>query len=309
MERNRRLLLSLMILLLAALPSSVLSAEIPGAGDAVHFLRDGLGASGRGVGSAYVALANDYTAAFWNPAPVVQSPSTVVGGGLEHRNGGLFTFNVLGGLYAAETWSGGLVILASDLYDVYHVAGGVRFGATSIGLAIKSYQFGIPGERGSGLGLDVGARCTLTLHGSTVLLAVVSHDIGWTPIRWSENGLLAVDRAAWVHRLAVAVAVPLEQGEWTLEFDGELATRRPPGLGETAYWEQTGELNLSMGTVFRWRGLRIRGGVQRLDLLGSGGRFRPTVGLGVDVGALSIDLAFVPSVLGPTYMGGFEVCY
>jgi len=228
---------------------------------------------------------------------------------LEHRNGGLFTFNVLGGLHTTETWSGGLVILASDLYDVYHVAGGARFGAMSVGIAVKRYQFGVPGDHGSGVGLDVGARCALTMDGSTVVLAAVSRDVGWTPIRWGEAKLLAVDRAAWVHRLAVAVTVPLEQGEWTLELDGELAARRPPENGETGYWKQAGEVNLSLGTVFRWRGLRIRGGVQRLDMLDSSGQFRPTAGLGVSVGVLSIDLAFVPSALGSTYMGGFEVCY
>ena len=297
----------MMSLALTALSFSAFAADTPGAGDAAHFLRDGLGASGRAVGSAYVALASDYTAMFWNPAPVVQSPSTLVGGGLEQRNAGVFNFNVLGGHHVAEGWSAGLVVVSSDLYDVYHAAGGLRFGTASVGLAVRSYQFGVPGDRGTGLALDIGARYVFELGRSTVSLAAVSRDVGWTSIRWGEADLLAVDRASWVNRLAVAVALPLEQGEWTLEFDGELSTRRPPEEGDEEYWEQVGEINISIGTVFQWQGLRVRAGVQRYALSESNPRFRSTVGVGIALGNLSVDLALIPSSLGATYLGGFQV--
>jgi len=287
--------------------SCACAADGTTAGDATHFLRDGLGACGRGVGSAYVALADDCTAPLWNPAPRTQSPSTVVGGGLEQRNLGLFAFSILGGWHATEGWSAGAVVITSDLYDVYHLSGGLRFGPASIGLAIKSYQFGVPGDRGSGLGLDVGARWELAASGLTVTLAAVSRDIGWTSIRWGALETVAVDRAAWVNRLAVALAVPLSRGEWTIELDGEISTRRPPEVGDTDYWRQVGEANVSLGTAFRWAGLSVRGGLQRLDVRTGGGRLRPTAGLGIVVGGVAIDLALVPSQLGSTYLGGFEI--
>jgi len=276
------------------------------AGDAAHFLRDGLGASGRAVGSAYVALADDFTAPFWNPAPVVQSASTVVGGGLEQRNSGLFTFSLLGARFDTSGWSAGAVVVTSDVYDVYHMSGGLRYGTASAGLSIHIYRFGVPGDRGSGLGLGVGTRYALDLGGPRLTLAAVSRDIGWTTIRWGAIETLAVDRAAWVNRVAVALTVPLDRGEWTLELDGELSTRRPPESDESDYWAQAGELNVSLGTVFRWAGIHVRAGVQRYSLSERGARFRPTVGLGITVGTLSIDLALVPSSLGSTYLGGFE---
>jgi len=306
MKTIDRILLPLFVCLIALASFGSTACADVSAGDAAHFLRDGVGASGRGVGSAYVAHANDFTASFWNPAPAVQSPSTMVGGGLEQRNSGLFTFSLLGGRYDTERWSAGVVVLTSDVYDVYHLAGGVRFGSVSAGLSVRGYQFGVPGDRGSGLGLDVGARYALDLGGSTLTLAAVSRDIGWTPIRWGATQTLAVDRVAWVSRVAVALTVPLEMGDWTFELDGELSTRRPPEVGESDYWMHAGGLNLSLGAVFRWAGISVRAGVQRYALLEPGARLRPTVGLGITVGTLSIDLALVPSLLGSTYVGGFQ---
>ena len=297
------------VLLILALLSAwgALSVQAAGAGDAAHFLRDGLGATGRAVGSAHTALASDYTAAFWNPAPAVQSSSTVIGGGLEQRNAGLFTFNVLGGRHVSEGWSAGLVVITSDMYDVYHAAAGLRFGTISAGIGLRSYQFGVPGDRGSGLGFDVGARYAFAVGHSIVALAAVSRDIGWTPIRWGEPGVLSVDRAAWVNRLAVALKLPLERGDWTFELDGELATRRPPEVGESDYWMRAGDLNVSVGAAFRWEGIFVRAGIQRFDLLGSSARLRPTLGFGIAIGGLTVDLALIPSPLGSTYLGGFQV--
>jgi len=306
MKTVDRILLALVACLIALAGTGPMACADGSAGDAAHFLRDGLGATGRAVGSAYVALASDFTAPFWNPAPAVQSPSTVVGGGLEQRNSGLFTFSLLGGRYDAEGWSGGVVVLTSDIYDVYHLSGGLRFGAVSAGLSVRSYQFGVPGDRGSGLGLDVGARYAIDLGGPTLTVAAVTRDIGWTSIRWGAIEPVAVDRAAWVHRIAVAVGVPLGRGSWTFELDGEISTRRPPGVEESDYWAQAGELNVSLGTVFRWAGVCVRAGVQRYALSDAGTRFRPTAGLGITVGTLSIDLALVPSSLGSTYVGGFQ---
>jgi len=299
-----RLSMLLWLLALFALPASG-SAE-SAAGDAAHFLRDGLGARGRGMGSAQVALADDFTAPFWNPAPTVQSPGTVVGGGLEQRNAGLFTFNTIGGWHAIDNWFAGAVVVTSDLYDVYHVAGGLRLDRLAVGIAVKSYQFGIPGDNGSGLGFDVGARYTIGLSGLRLTMAVVSRDVGWTSIRWNSLETLVVDRVAWVNRLGIALSAPISRGDWTVELDAEFSTRRPPADGESKYWEEAGEVNLSLGTAFQWAGISVRAGIQRYDVLDPGARFRPTVGLGIVVGPLSIDLALIPSTLGSTYLGGFQ---
>ena len=297
----------LVVLLLAVTSLSVLAVESPSAGDAAHFLRDGLGARGRAMGTAYTVLADDFTATFWNPAPAVQSPSTVVGGGVEQRNAGLFTFSLLGGSHTEKSWGAGAVVLTSDLYDVYLVSAGLRLGPAAIGVGVKSYRFGVPGDSGSGLGFDVGARYAIDLGGPHLTLAVVSRDIGWTSIRWGSLETVAVDRTAWVNRIGVALAIPLPAGEWMIELDGELSTRRPPQEGDADYWGQAAEGNLSFGTAVRWAGITVRAGVQRFDVLSPDARFRPTVGLGIAVGGLAVDLALVPSPLGATYLGGFQV--
>ena len=258
------------------------------------------------MGSAYIALANDFTAGFWNPAAAVQSPSTVVGGSLEQRYGGLFTFSALGGWHAAEGWGAGGVILTSDLYDVYQIAGGLRLDSLTVGVGVKSYRFGVPGDRGSGLGLDLGARYTWTVDGLRLTVAAASRDVGWTPIRWGTGGTATTDRAAWVNRIGVALTIPLSRGEWAVELDGEFSIRRPPEEDEPGYWGQAAEANISLGTAFRWFGLTVRAGVQRFDVLNPDARFRPTVGLGITAGSIAVDLALVPSPLGSTYLGGFD---
>ncbi len=277
------------------------------AGDAAHFLRDGLGARGRAVGSAQIALADGFAAAYWNPAPTIQSPSTVIGSGFEQRNNGLFTFGVLGGWHATETWTVGAVVLTSDLYRMYHAAGGVRVGHGAIGLGVRSYRFGIPGDTGSGLGFDAGARYVLDLGGPTATLAIVSRDIGWTPIRWGVGPATVVDRVAWVNRLGLALTVPFLTGEWMIELDWEFAAQRPRAEDDVEYWKRVGEVNVSCGLALRWSGISIRAGVQRFDVSSPGERFRSTIGLGVAVGDVTIDLALVPSSLGNTYLGGFQV--
>jgi len=305
-ERSSRIRFGMVGLLLAVVSLSALGTEPPGAGDAAHFLRDGLGARGRGMGSAYIARADDFTAPFWNPAPTVQSPSSIVGGGLEQRNAGLFTFSVFGGWHAAEAWGAGAVVVTSDLYDVYHIAGGLRLDRLAVGIGVKSYRFGIPGDSGSGLGLDIGARYALELDGALLRMAAVSRDVGWTSIRWGSQGATIVDRTAWVNRLGIALSVPLLKGNWTVELDAELSTRRPPVDEEPNYWEEAGEVNLSLGTAFRWAGISVRAGLQRYDVKDPGARVRPSIGLGIVVERLSVDLALIPSPLGSTYLGGFH---
>jgi len=290
-----------------ALAASVLASEDGSAGDAAHFLRDGLGARGRGMGSAQVGLGDDFTAPFWNPAPTLQSPSTVVGGGIEQRNRGLFTFSTLGGWLATDTWGAGAVVITSDLYNVYQITGGVRLDGIAFGVGVKGYQFGTPGDRGSGLGLDAGLRYTADLEEARMTLAAVSRDIGWTSIQWGLLETTAVDRVAWVNRLGAALSIPLARGSWEIELDVEVAFRRPPEEGDANYWEQVGEVNVSLGTALEWSGISLRFGVQRFDLSDLSARLRPTVGIGVALEEFAIDIALIPSPLGSSYLGGFQV--
>ncbi|MFC2105555.1 hypothetical protein ACFLS0_02250 [Candidatus Bipolaricaulota bacterium] len=297
-------------LVLALLMSSLVCGAVvdeSGAGDAAHFLRNGLGARQRGMGGACIALSNGMAAAFWNPAPVVQSDSTVVGGELENRNLGLFQFSYLGGGVGVGNWGFGTVVLTSDIYNMYLLSGGYRIGQLVLGLGVKSYRFGIPGDRGTGIGLDSGIRWTMDLGQGRLALAAVSRDIGWTEIRWTNMEETTIDRVAWVNRVATAVTIPVLTGQCSLEADLEFATKRPPRLGEEDYREKAAETNLSLGVEVSWSGIYVRAGLQRYDLLADGSRLHPTFGIGIALDAITIDLAIVPSFLGSTYLGGFQV--
>ena len=277
------------------------------AGDAAHFLRDGIGARARGMGGAYTALADDMTASFWNPAPALQTASRTAGGAHEERSGGLFGFDYLGATIVAEGWGAGGIVLTSEMYDMYLLSGGYLGESLSIGLGAKAYVFGIPGQRGTGIGFDAGARCIAEWDGISILLGLVSRDIGWTSIRWTSLDVESVDRAAWVTRVGAAFISDLSVGQGILALDGELAMLRPRRPGEAGYWARAIDANLSLGVELRWEMLRVRGGLQRIDLLSSGGRPRATLGLGVFFASFSVDLAMVPSQLGTTYLGGFQV--
>ena len=299
-----------LVFLLALLVSSLACGAVVdenSAGDAAHFLRNGLGARERSMGGACTALSDGMAAAFWNPAPSIQSDSMIVGGELENRNLGLFQFSYLGGGLSIGHWGFGTVVLTSDIYDMYLLSGGYRIGQLAFGAGVKNYQFGIPGDRGTGIGFDSGIRWTIDLGQAELALAAVSRDIGWTRIKWTTLGDTTIDRVAWVNRVAAAVTLPVLTGQCSLEADLEFATKRPPRPGEEDYRERTAETNLSLGVELSWSGIAIRAGVQRYDLLTNESRLHPTFGIGISLDAITIDLAIVPSFLGSTYLGGFQV--
>ena len=78
-------------------------------------------------------------------------------------------------------------------------------GQAAFGLAVKNYRFGIPGDRGVGIGFDSGIRWIIDLGQAELALAAISRDIGWTEIRWTNMGETTIDHAAWVNRIAAAV--------------------------------------------------------------------------------------------------------
>ena len=74
-----------------------------GAGNAAHFLRFGVGARAMGMGGAFVAVADDVNAAYWNPAGLIQSASVCVGGTYESRFNGLVEGQSIAGTLSSGT--------------------------------------------------------------------------------------------------------------------------------------------------------------------------------------------------------------
>jgi hypothetical protein len=305
-----RLAAASLVLILAALSAPLGAAsDVGGGGNAVQFLRDGIGAAGRAMGGAWTALASGSTSAFWNPAPAIQTPSIIVGGAYEERNRGLIALNYLGGAATAEEWGISALTVQSEMYDVYILSGGLVLGTLSFGIGANAYLFGIPDQRGVGLGLSAGLRYGAELEGTELLVALASKDVGWTNIVWRVLDVEETDFAAWVTRAALAVSSPLGEGRWTIEADAELAFNRPPRAGEVDYWDKAVEASVCAGLQGSWRSLRGRLGVQNLTLPLAESRARVTFGIGLVYSNLSVDLTMIPSALGSTYLGEFDVSF
>jgi hypothetical protein len=261
------------------------------------------------MGGAWTALASGSTSAFWNPAPAIQTPSVMVGGAYEERSGGLFALNYLGGTVTAKEWGISALTVQSEMYDVYLLAGGLVWGRFSLGIGANAYVFGVPDQRGVGLGLDVGCRYGAQIERSELIVAFASKDVGWTNIVWRALDVEETDFAAWVTRAAFAVSSPLGEARLTVEADAELAFQRPPLEGEVDYWDKAVEASVCAGIEGAWRSLRGRLGLQSLTLPLAEARVRATFGIGLTYANLSIDVTLIPSALGSTYLGEFNVSF
>jgi hypothetical protein len=279
----------------------------PGAGDAAHFLRDGVGARARGMGGAFTVIADDVNAPYWNPAGLIQSPSLRVGGTYESRYGGLSEFQTVGAILASPVMGGGFLWVHSDMYSVYTLSGGVGWDAFALGVSGKLYAFAVPGQRASGLGIDVGGLYRGAAGGLEVVVGATTNDVGWSVIRWEGEGFASRDRVAWVNRLGVAVEGAMPGGRWQVGMELELALRRPPLPDEEDYFSAAVQTNLSLGGELSLHWFALRAGFADIGLGDIEGlSLRPCFGAGIQLEGIAIDVAWVPSQLGGTYLLSME---
>lgn len=93
--------LGIIIFLLSVLPVYTMGNSAPVGAGAI--LRSGFGARALGMGGAYVAIANDYSAPYWNPAGVTRADSIFLGGMRYDKFGLGLNLNYLsGGLKFSE---------------------------------------------------------------------------------------------------------------------------------------------------------------------------------------------------------------
>lgn len=279
-----------------------------GAGDAAHFLRDGIGARSKGMGGAFVATADDVTNTYWNPAGLIQSPSARVGGTYENRYGGLLESQYLAGTLFSTTVGGGLLWVHSDIYSVYSISTALGLGKLALGITGKLYSFSAPGQRASGVGIDLGSLVRTSLGNVNLAFGITSADIGWSKIQWQGEGYMARDHVAWVTRLGTTVSSPAPFGSWRIAADLEIALRRPPRQGDSDYLATVLQSNLSLGMEVWLDWIAARAGLANISLEEGGGlSARMTLGLGVQMGGIALDAAWVPSQLGSTYILSTEV--
>jgi len=285
-------------------------AQEIGAGDAAHFLREGVGARARALGGAYVALATDTSAGYWNPAGLVQTSSFRLGGTYESRYGGLAEFQYLTGAVSWESLGAGFLWMNSEIHSVVFISAASNFGDFSLGFTGKMYNFSSGLQSAHGLGFDVGLLYRLYFGEHQVTLGFSSADVGWTTIRWRGAGLSAIDYAAWVNRVGISVSSPGLLGPWLWAASLEVAFRRPPTPSEADYLSKALQLSLALGIEMWFQYVVIRGGLADIHFDETGGvSLRLTAGIGLKMMGIMFDAAWTTSPLGYSYLFSVEFAF
>lgn len=287
-------------------------AQEQGAGDAAHFLRDGLGARACGVGGAFVALADDVMASYWNPAGLPSVLGFRIGGAYENKFAGLGVSQCLASVYSGGSWGLGILWFNLEPYSVWFLSAATIWKNAQIGISGKLYRFASGLQSAEGLGFDFGAlfRVPFEEEGFDLTLGLVSRDIGWSTIRWQGAGVDMIDHVAWVNRLGIALSSEGLFGPWSLMADLEFAFRRPPLAGEIDYISKSLQLRLDLGVEVWFQVVALRAGLAGIGFDEMGGPLiRPTLGVGVRVIRAEFDAAWTTSPLGSTYLLSAEFVF
>ena len=298
---------AVVVIIVLILFVGAVQAQSTSAGDAAHFLRNGLGARALGMGSSFVAVANDATASVWNPAGLATQSGLHLGASYENQFGGLVTSQFLGGAYAEDTWGIGASWVNSDLYSAYFLSAATNMMGISLGASGKLYSFTYDLQTASGFGVDVGAVFNISLDNLDISLGLVTRDIGWTVIRWHGLVQPEEDHAAWVTRFGTAVTGMMDFGSLMATADLEVALRRPPNPNETNYLTDTVEVILDLGIEVIIGDFALRAGLADISIAGTSDlQIHPTLGLGAKVMGVAVDAAWIPNDLGATYLLSVE---
>ncbi len=267
-----------------------------------EFLTLGAGARALALGSAYVAIANDATAGYWNAAGLASLEKNQLhlmhterfSGLVQHdfvaiaRPGrrlhgmALSFFRVgVGDIHFTELQDPGRPLSADNRpliasteqsadYGLY-LSGGRRFGSRlTLGLSIKAVYRQIASISAYGFGIDLGARYRLS---SGVALAANLRDLSTTPIIWNTQ---STDQIQPSLLLGLAYVLPLAGGQTT----AVLATRSGGDASDAS-----GNTPLNAGLEYRHRYIALRTGLEE---------GRQSYGLGLNPHRnLDLDLAYL----------------
>lgn len=286
---RRTVLLSLALILIAAVGAQ--AQEGVGAGASFKF---GVDARALAMGGAFVAIADGYSAPYWNPAGLSLAEGTHVGGMNTNKFGLGINYNYVG---AALTLGGfrlggaflGSTINGIETFDATgNSAGTVNdneflfMGSTALALPldgmsvavggnVKYYSHSLADESGTGFGGDIGLLASL----GGIQLGAAFTDVGGTRISWSTG---AVDLVEMGIRVGGALTLP-NPVPWTLsgQFDADSGTLR---VG--AEFQLTDSIGISVGGVKP-----------------ENGDFGFTAGAGLSLGGFGVDGAYIQNdVLG-----------
>lgn len=281
--------LTLVLIGFAAGPA-VWATEGVGAGSTFQF---GVDARALGMGGAFVAVANSYSATYWNPAGLAQLSKTTIGGMNTNKFGQGINFNyasaatnlgflAVGGTFVGSTISGietfdaqgnpGATVDDNEMLFGGSAAMGLPLGGLAVlaGASGKYYTHDLAGEHGTGFGFDAGLLLKVS---DSLSVGAAASDLGGTKITWSTG---AVDLVSMNSRVgaALSLAQPIP---WTVAAQYDVES----GL-------------IHVGAEFRpTEQIAIRVGAMKPGE----GDFSLTAGAGLMLGSISVDAAFVQNKL------------
>jgi len=289
---RKALLVGLALALIGAFATGpqVWAVEGVGAGSTFQF---GVDARALGMGGAFVAVANSYSATYWNPAGLAQLSRTTIGGMNTNKFGQGINFYfasadtslagiAVGGTFSGSTISGietfdaqgnpGATVDDNEMLFAGSAALGLPLGGLGAlaGASGKYYTHALAGEKGTGFGFDAGLLLKLT---DNLAVGAAASDLGGTKITWTTG---AVDVVPMSSRVGAAFSlVQPVPSTLTVQYDVE------SGL-------------LHLGAEFRpTEQIAVRVGAMKP----SEGDFSFTAGAGLMLGSISVDAAFVQNKL------------
>jgi hypothetical protein len=138
------------------------------------FLAGGVGARAIGLGGAYVGLANDVTASYWNPAGLSRMPYPEIGYMHVERFGGVVSFDYGGAAFpVGQTSTVNLTVIRSGVNDIVNTLNAYQFGENGgrplpryrsriTRFSAADYLFGLSYARALGEHLSVGGTGKVT---------------------------------------------------------------------------------------------------------------------------------------------------
>ncbi|MEN3009556.1 MAG: PorV/PorQ family protein [Candidatus Bipolaricaulaceae bacterium] len=210
-------------------------AQVPPGYDAASFARIGVGARALALGGAYVAVAEDVTAAYWNPAGLAFVETFQVEGmytnwlgvGVHLQYLGLagypplgearptlrlaerplvWAFNWLSTLVPDIPWSEDGVMGTFDARShLFILSAALQLDEkTGVGVNVKVYHDRILEGWSLGMGIDVGFLRYTTLGGVPISLALNTTDLGGPSIRWYGTTGEAPAYLPWLVRIGLS---------------------------------------------------------------------------------------------------------
>ena len=296
---------------LLALSFGALAAE---GVDAGSFTRFGVGGRALGMGGAFVAVADDVTTTYWNPAGLVSSTGISLGGMYTNKFSADVNFQFVAATASWDVGRLGLSMvrqaiedipfygdgegeffseyqtlwLASAAYDLSANVEGLKL--LGLGANLKYYTHTLLEGQGQGFGFDLAALMQLELDWGLFSFGLCSQDILTTRIHWKGTDFEPIDPVPWINKLGLALV--LLDGRLGLVVDGDLALDRP-------------NLNRLHLGVELWvvEALGLRGGV----MFWADGTLHYATGGSFRLGEVSLDYAYLPhEMLGASHILSVE---